>query len=78
MTLTINLPDEQAAALQAKAAAAGLTLEAWFKKVADEEVPTEQLRRAQAAAARILAIQKRSLPDPEGWTVRDYINHSRP
>jgi hypothetical protein len=36
----IELPDEQAAALNAKAAAAGLTLEGWFKKLAEEESPT--------------------------------------
>ena len=30
----IELSDEQAAALQAKAAAAGLTLEAWLQKLA--------------------------------------------
>jgi hypothetical protein len=32
------------------------------------------LNRARAAAARIREIQKRSQPDPEGWTVKDYIN----
>jgi len=36
------------------------------------------LQRAQAAAARILEIQQRSKPDPEGWTVHDYINLGRP
>ena len=34
MTLTINLPDDQAAALKAKAAAEGLSLEDWFKSLA--------------------------------------------
>jgi hypothetical protein len=33
----IELPDQQAAALKAKAAAQGLTLEAWLKRLADEE-----------------------------------------
>jgi hypothetical protein len=32
----IELPDEQAAVLKATAAAQGLTLEAWLKKLADE------------------------------------------
>jgi hypothetical protein len=31
----------------------------------------------QEAAARILELQKRVKPDPEGWTVHDYINHGR-
>jgi hypothetical protein len=34
----IERPDELAAARKAKAAAAGLTLEAWLKKLAEEEV----------------------------------------
>ncbi|MFN7924052.1 MAG: DUF433 domain-containing protein [Bryobacteraceae bacterium] len=33
-TVTIDLPDHQAAALTAHAATQGLTLEAWFKKIA--------------------------------------------
>jgi hypothetical protein len=33
----IELPDQQVAALKAKAAAQGLTLEAWLKRLADEE-----------------------------------------
>src|ERR1017187_9356029 len=33
----IELPDEQAAALKAKASAAGLTLEAWLQKLAAEQ-----------------------------------------
>jgi hypothetical protein len=35
----IELPDEQAAALKAKAAAAGLTLEEWLQKLAERERP---------------------------------------
>ena len=35
----IEFPDDQVAALKAKAAAAGLTLEAWFKKLAEDESP---------------------------------------
>ena len=73
----IQLPDEQVAALAAKAAAQGLSLEEWFRKLA-EEAPTDPVERAQAAAARIREIQKRSKPDPEGWTVHDYIHRGRP
>ena len=35
----IELPDEQAAMLKAKAAAEGLSLEAWLQKLAQEERP---------------------------------------
>ena len=36
-TVRIDLPDAQAAALQAKAAAQGLSLEEWFRKIAGQE-----------------------------------------
>jgi hypothetical protein len=42
-----------------------------------EEAPSDETR-AVRAADRILEIQKRVKPDPEGWTVQDYINHGRP
>jgi len=38
----IELPDEQAAALRAKAEAQGLTLQDWFKKLAEEESETSE------------------------------------
>ena len=38
----IELPDEQAAALKARAAAQGLTLESWFEKLSGVEVLTSQ------------------------------------
>jgi hypothetical protein len=44
----IEIPDDQAAALKAKAAAQGLTLEAWFKKLADEDAG--ELERVRSAA----------------------------
>jgi plasmid stability protein len=74
----IELPDEQAAALEAKAAAHGMTLAAWLTQLADEEAPSAAPRSPQEAAARILQLQKRVKPDPESWTVHDYINHDRP
>jgi hypothetical protein len=74
----IEIPDRQAAVLKAKAAAQGLTLEAWLNKLADEEMPPAARRSAQEAASRIFELQKRVKPDPEGWTVHDYINHGRP
>jgi len=46
----IELPDEQVAALKAKAAAAGLTLEAWLKRLAEAEgeAPAEHPLRTAA------------------------------
>ena len=74
----IELPDQQVAALKARAAAQGLTLEAWLRRLADEEASLIAPRSPKEAAARILELQKRVKPDPEGWTVHDYINRDRP
>jgi hypothetical protein len=61
----IQLPDHQAAALKAKAAAQGLTLEAWLKRLADEDASADTDRSPRDAAARILDLQKRVKPDPD-------------
>ena len=75
----IELPDEQAAALRARAAAQGLSLEDWFEKLAAQAEPSAEADRQskQAAAASILELQKSVKPDPEGWTIRDYIDYGR-
>ena len=39
-TVRIDLSDEQAAALKAKAAARGLSLEGWFQMIASQEAPS--------------------------------------
>jgi hypothetical protein len=77
----IELPDEQAEALKAKAAAQGLTLEAWLEALAagnaqPRDVTTRDGKTREAAAG-ILDLQKYVKPDPEGWTIRDYIDHGR-
>jgi len=74
----IELPDDLAAALKARAAAQGLTLEAWLEKLAAGEQPAEAGRESkEAAAASTVGPQRDVKPDPEGWTVRDYINWGR-
>jgi hypothetical protein len=77
-TVTIELPDEQAALLRTRAISQGLTLEGWFQKTAERESPVDPAERAKAAVDRILEIQGRSKPDPDGWTIRDYIDYGRP
>ena len=48
----IQIPDEQAAALQAKAAAVGLTLEAWLKKLSGVDPRAQgRYRLAELVAA---------------------------
>jgi hypothetical protein len=74
----IEIPDDEAAALEAKAASEGLTLAAWLKKLADVPDRSEDaIRRAQDAVRRFEAIRRESKPDPEGWTVVDYLRHDR-
>jgi plasmid stability protein len=51
MTL-IELSDEQAAKLKAKAAAHGLTLEAWFEELADEATGARRQIQVSTAAPR--------------------------
>lgn len=53
----IELPDDQAAALTARAAAQGLTLEAWFEKLSGVAVPTSQPgpRRPHYSLAELMA-----------------------
>jgi hypothetical protein len=50
---TIELPDEQAAALKARAAAQGLTLKAWLGKLANEGGDT--VRKPKKSAYGLLA-----------------------
>ena len=48
MTL-LQIPDDQAAALQARAAEEGLTLEAWLRKLAGAEEPRSRRGRYKLA-----------------------------
>ncbi len=82
MSHTIQLSDESAVLLKRQAAAYGLSIGAWVEMLARGNARINDVRpsqrNAQAAAARILEIQKRVAPDPEGWTIRDYIDRGRP
>ncbi len=81
MAHTIELSDESAALLKRQADARGLTVDAWVELLAREKGEAQgaqsKRQKAAAAAARILEIQKRVKPDPEGWTVRNYIDYGR-
>jgi hypothetical protein len=57
--MVIELPDEQVAALKAKAAAAGLTLEAWLQTLSAPE-----MNGGQADPASIVHLQK---SNPKEW-----------
>jgi hypothetical protein len=51
--MIIELSDEQAVALKAKAAAQGLTLEAWFQKLAVIETPSRP-RKSRYALSELM------------------------
>lgn len=61
MTLTIDFSDEQAAVLQARAAAEGLSVEAWIQKLAEPQASVD--RPLQAAANIILDSMKDVSPE---------------
>jgi hypothetical protein len=60
--MVIELPDDQAAALKAKAEAAGLTLEPWLNTLAGAESPAE-LRPLETAASIVLDRMRRVPPE---------------
>ena len=61
MTLTINLSEEKAAALQSKAAAEGLSLEDWIQNLAEPDSTAE--KPLQTAADIILSCMRNVPPD---------------
>lgn len=81
LNLTIDLPDESAARLQEQAALRGVSLKELLESMAEEKAREVEYSAGQKdkldAVQRILEIQKRVKPDPEGWTIRDYIEHGR-
>jgi len=80
--LVREISKKSAALLKQQADAHGVTVDAWVQALAREKARIDEVhsgrQKAQAAAARILEIQKRVKPDPDGLTVRDYIDHGRP
>jgi plasmid stability protein len=56
----IELPDEQAAALKAKAAAAGLSLEEWLQKLAEQE--SSAANRPHRHIADVIVENMRKVP----------------
>jgi len=60
--MTLILTDEQATALQAKAAAEGLSLEAWIEKLAEPQAPAAA-RPLQTAADIVLSHMRKVPPE---------------
>ncbi len=79
MSQTIELSDESVALLRRQAEAHCMSLDHWVAMLAREKSDELQRRheKAQTAIAQILEVQQRVKPHPEGWTIRDYIEHGR-
>jgi hypothetical protein len=86
MTVQLDWPSDVVDRLTDEARKKGLSLDAYVLQTvlqqngsngAPSTDDAEQRRRRVEAGARILEIQKRVKPDPEGWTSRDYINYGR-
>jgi len=73
----IELPDEYAAALKAKAAAEGLGLEDWLGRLAAGDQKSTATQGTASVLDQMNALRARIKPDPEGWTTRDYVQHGR-
>jgi hypothetical protein len=85
MTVQLDWPPDVVDRLTDEARKKGLSLDAYLletvlKQKGSNGAPddgAEKRRKRADAGARILEIQKRVKPDPEGWTSRDYINYGR-
>jgi hypothetical protein len=66
MSLTLRLSDEQATALQAKAAAEGLSLDEWIQKLAEPEPaktgPSQHEPKPRRHIAEIIAESMKDVP----------------
>jgi len=71
MALTIELPSDTEAALEARAKQAGLPIERYALQLLQRNLS------AEVAARRMIEIRESVKPDPEGWTSRDYVDHGR-
>ena len=84
MIVHLDWPPDVVDRLTEEARKKGLSLDAWLLQTVLQQrgsngapTDTERRRKRAQAGARILEIQQRVRPDPEGWTSRDYINYGR-
>lgn len=76
MTLVIELSDEQARALQAKAAANGLSLQQWIQGLAEGTAPSHENRTGECLISALQASPYREIDiEPERYRlpVRDVV-----
>ncbi len=66
-TIRIDLPDDQAAAIKARAAEQGLSLEDWFRVLANQEVRPRKGRYSLADLVRQCDPQAPLSPEDREW-----------
>jgi hypothetical protein len=88
-TVSIEIPDDRAAVLEAKAAAEGLSLKRWLEKLTESEAshsesdklvkerPNPEQSPEDSVVQRMRELRAQTKPDPEGWTVKDYVSYGR-
>ncbi len=85
MTVQLDWPPDVVDRLTEEARRKGLSLDVYLLQAVLQQKgsngtpidDSDKRRRRADAGARILEIQQRVKPDPEGWTSRDYINYGR-
>jgi hypothetical protein len=85
MNVQLDWPPDVVDRLTEEARREGLSLDAYLLQTVLQQKGSngapadnaEKRRKRADAGARILEIQKRVKPDPEGWTSSDYINYGR-
>lgn len=82
MGQTIQISEKSAALLAQQAAEQGVTVEAWIEKLALGAQVTGQPAQGSTSSEDGLIeymhdLRSRVKLDPEGWTVRDYIECGR-
>ena len=84
MNVQLDWPPDVVDRLTEEARKKGLSLDSYLlqtvlQQKGSNDAPTDadKRRKRAEAGARILEIQKRVTPDPEGWISRDYINFGR-
>lgn len=78
----IQISEKSAELLARQAAAHGVTVEAWVETLAIEKASSADLRadakpEGFSVVEQMRQLRSRVKPDPEGWTVRDYVEYGR-
>jgi hypothetical protein len=82
---TIQISEKSAELLAQQAAEHGITVEAWIEELAAEKartatsgvLPTKGGHLGRSLIEQMRELRSHVKPDPQGWTVRDYVDYGR-